>query len=316
MGWKVERSLVLNISPDISDSEKRKTLHHEIFHLVQKLTTMDTWRKIAPALRRFARVSISDENEAQAELFAYLLVDPQFTRSISLENIDIQANVKLLLQFVQNVTNLAIDTSLRQPLNEDALIANTYAYDHQQTQETLARQKAFVSEQTQNPDGYIVVGLPNSGLEIFSELINNRRTEKPIQVITCEGDINDTIKECQDKNWLLQCIARSPTTFMAERFHENEELPDQSMKTWLAVYEPLMEMACPFLRYEDMVVMDLKSINKFLAPMTLDLEYSDLVTHDQTSYNMIVPYLSQVWALNRSKLSVHYFDYSNQTCED
>ncbi len=90
------------------------------------------------------------------------------------------------------------------------------------------------------------------------------------------------------------------------------------MNRWIAFYEKLMYKSGSYLRFEDIVSLNLPKVNGLFARLGLECRQQDLgVVEEANGYNFGgVPLLERVWSRNRHKLVMEYFDYSDLTCEE
>lgn len=292
-GYTIHDGICLDISNNQPDYIQAFTLHHEIFHVIEKSLTVAAKSELLETVKKikYAPFCLINSNEVCSEIFAYKMFDPIWMQTAEVEDDSVTPIIELILNHIQQ---LAPDFSWPKiRVSNDPIVGWIGgSLDKPSTSITVSKPEKH--------DGTIQ-GLPGTGLTLLLSVF------KDIQILPFEPG-----------NQPLGYLVRNPLDWAAREWALRKIPAEISLKKWVSTYRALAAHKLPFLRYEDLITMNKKAIRNFLNETGLKCDFDlSIVDANRIRYTRTtVPFLFSLWVSFRNQDIMEWYKYDQLQCSE
>lgn len=242
--------IYLNTSSGISVSQKIIAIHHEIFHAIE--------RKLQ-----------KKHDEHLATVYGFLMHDQNYLEHSIAINPKIKDDIKEVIAMLSDIDESFVSLIKRKP-QTDQFRNLDIAYKSREKvlgiASILEKQKIHeIPKFSAKHDTFMLVGIPGCGLALAKRIFNNYATENADPVV----------------------LVRNPLDICIRAYLKNHSNIFDTYARWEEYYTYKMNNGFPFIKYEDIVVMNKKPILKSLSLWNVEIPKSWMseIDIDRIQYN-------------------------------
>jgi hypothetical protein len=274
-GHQYRDGILLNSSSTVGEMSIRRTIHHEIFHIVENTLSPDRlndinqdWEKL-PAddqfvrLYHLSRLQITP-SEYRAELFSYYAIDPGYIHHLAQQDSTVRAKWEIVKMIF-----LGFDAETQLRSIENSGVVTTKVVTNRQTDITGELRLTTIKHSCAN-------------------LLNTLLLE-PIPKFDRD--------EILDSSAVI-CLTINPLDYCAFEFVERSASPDASMEFWIEEHECLLSHNVHFLQSEKIYQLQWAFLKRFFAGFGREINVKSIRGHSDRIRPLPlknVPLLDKVW---------------------
>ena len=267
-GMTIGDHVVLNIESDLIESIKRNSLHHELYHCIEKQFSTEhkndlivEWNKLEKSgfiLQKSLNTEFLNHEDVRAELFSYIMSDPQEIEERSLTDNSLIEATQIIKKFVG---------FYHPSISMESIV--TKSHDHQKIVEQIVYRKDVEQESMKNllldydfsiknqkPTKHLIItGILGSGLQLTKTIFDDLKYFDLVEL----SNINNLPVVQDDYNLIY--VVRNPSDLAGLYKDKNNQ---DILDLWLSINRKLIDNKLPFIRYEDIITGNQAAFSKLL----------------------------------------------------
>lgn len=303
LGCSHKSILMFNISSSISDIDKQKTIHHEIFHSIDRTVNIPKeWLETPDD-----SFSSQQGSEYRAELFSYMVMDPAYIANLR-DNIVNQKAGLIRSMIRQTGDDLFWTRVAKREYRGNPILVFSDPHNQSIIRNRIRNRLLLKYRQVgqlapvldQKPLQAFVVGLKSQCARLMEKAAKLPVWSKP------------------QKGYSLILVC-NPLEYCAEKYVEDTQDAHASMKEWVETYDALLRISSIYLRQEDLLTNNLERIKSFIlhVPTVKIGDLEEVQESDIKVYNMEeVPFIRNAFLKYKDRPSMIILEYQSLSCEN
>ena len=300
-GYAVKGNILLNASEKLGHNSKCQTIHHEIYHMIERTLTsakrekLESMWKSLPADDSFTkRFGVVDPVEYRCDLFATFVLDPRFAERLADEDIVVRRKLRIVKSTFGSMGTQC-----------DKIIQN-----HKQKEENILvriEEDKHENEPAKTQER-LLVGIKHSCLpELFLAL---KKTNP---------DVIDDASQVQVQSDIAY-VTLNPLDFCAMEYIEQKVPVEDSFVRWISIHKKLESSKSVLrLKSEDILTFNTHEVKNFLegAGVFFEVCYLWDIAREIRPYHLdSIPFLKQIWGQFRSDSIITKVGYHDISYEE
>lgn len=248
-------NIYLNISSVISNTQKITTIHHEIFHAIEKKTNQI-------------------HNEDLAIIYGYLIYDQNYIDEKIINNKKLRKNISDVFKILRKIDSSLpyfIKSSRKNSINVTKT-KDIYYKSREKIIEiasNLEKNKINgITKYTPKHEKFVFIGMSGSGLSLISKIFDNK------VCLNITNDYDNVV------------LVRNPIDICVRNYNKFGDSVEFTYKKWVEIYSEFMEKNLPYLRFEDIVLGNYSKVKNTLSAWNVKVyPWMKYVNLDIVKYN-------------------------------